>query len=71
MTHLTKRPDIRRERDKLGACKVRRLFAACGDEIIIAGDDVPVARLADARARAKFVTRDEVLEWRREGARDA
>jgi hypothetical protein len=33
MTHLTKRLDIRRERDKLGACKVRRLFAACGDDI--------------------------------------
>jgi antitoxin (DNA-binding transcriptional repressor) of toxin-antitoxin stability system len=42
-----------------------------GEEIIIARDDVPIVRLAGARARAKFVTRDEVLEWRREGARDA
>jgi len=58
-----------------------------GEEIIIARDDVPIAKLtridrandlaavvADARAartRANFITRDEILEWRREGVRDA
>jgi antitoxin (DNA-binding transcriptional repressor) of toxin-antitoxin stability system len=58
-----------------------------GEEIIIARGDEPVARLTRidrvndlaaviaeariARARAKFVTRDEVLGWRREGARGA
>ncbi len=58
-----------------------------GEEIIIARNNEPVAKLtriekADdlatvvaearaARARAKFVTRDEVLTWRREGARGA
>ncbi len=58
-----------------------------GEEFIIARDDVPIAKLtrierandlaavlADARAaraRANFVTRDEILEWRREGVRDA
>ena len=58
-----------------------------GEEIIIARGNKPVARLTRierandlgaviaearaARARAKFVTRDEVLGWRREGARGA
>lgn len=58
-----------------------------GEEIIIARGDQPIARLtriekADdlaalvaevraARARAKSVTRDELLAWRREGARGA
>jgi antitoxin (DNA-binding transcriptional repressor) of toxin-antitoxin stability system len=58
-----------------------------GEEFIIARDDVPIAKLtrierandlaavlADARAartRANFITRDEILEWRREGVRDA
>ena len=57
-----------------------------GEEFIIARDDVPIAKLtrierandlaavlADARAartRANFITRDEILEWRREGVRD-
>ncbi len=56
-----------------------------GEEIIIARGDVPIAKLTRiekandlaailtearaARARAKFVTRQEVLAWRREGAR--
>ena len=56
-----------------------------GEEIIIARGDIPIAKLtriekADnlaevlaearaARARAKSVTREEVLAWRREGAR--
>ena len=56
-----------------------------GEEIVIARGDVPVAKLtridkADdlaavlaearaARARAKPVTREEILAWRREGAR--
>jgi antitoxin (DNA-binding transcriptional repressor) of toxin-antitoxin stability system len=56
-----------------------------GEEIIIARGDVPIARLTRidkandlvaviaearaARARAKSVTREEVLAWRREGAR--
>jgi antitoxin (DNA-binding transcriptional repressor) of toxin-antitoxin stability system len=56
-----------------------------GEEIIIARGDVPVAKLTRidsandlaavlaearaARARAKSVTREEVLAWRREGAR--
>ena len=56
-----------------------------GEEIIIARGDVPIAKLTRiekandlaavvaearaARARAKSVTREEVLEWRREGAR--
>ena len=56
-----------------------------GEEIIIARGDVPIAKLTRiekgndlaavvaearaARARAKSVTRDEVLTWRREGAR--
>jgi antitoxin (DNA-binding transcriptional repressor) of toxin-antitoxin stability system len=56
-----------------------------GEEIIIACGDVPIARLtriekandlaavlAEARAargRSKSVTREEVLAWRREGAR--
>jgi len=56
-----------------------------GEEIIIARGDVPIARLTRiekandlaavlvearaARARAKPVTRDELLAWRREGAR--
>jgi antitoxin (DNA-binding transcriptional repressor) of toxin-antitoxin stability system len=58
-----------------------------GEEIVIARGDVPVARLTRiekandlaavlaearaARARAKSVTREEVLAWRREGARGA
>jgi prevent-host-death family protein len=58
-----------------------------GEEIIIARGDVPVAKLtriekandlaailAEARAarlRAKSVTRNELLAWRREGARGA
>jgi antitoxin (DNA-binding transcriptional repressor) of toxin-antitoxin stability system len=58
-----------------------------GEEIIIARGDVAIAKLtriekandlaavvAEARAarvRAKSVTRDEVLRWRREGARGA
>ena len=58
-----------------------------GEEIIIARGDVPIAKLTRiekandlaavlaearaARARAKFVTREEVLAWRREGARGA
>ena len=58
-----------------------------GEEFIIVRDDVPIAKLtrierandlaavlADARAartRANFITRDEILEWRREGVRDA
>jgi antitoxin (DNA-binding transcriptional repressor) of toxin-antitoxin stability system len=58
-----------------------------GEEIIIARGDVPVAKLTRiektndlaavlaearaARARAKSVTREEVLAWRREGARGA
>jgi antitoxin (DNA-binding transcriptional repressor) of toxin-antitoxin stability system len=56
-----------------------------GEEIIIARGDAPIAKLTRiekpsnlaavvaearaARARAKPVTREEVLEWRREGAR--
>jgi prevent-host-death family protein len=56
-----------------------------GEEIIIARSDVPIAKLTRiekandiaavlaearaARARAKSVTREEVLAWRREGAR--
>jgi prevent-host-death family protein len=56
-----------------------------GEEIIIARGDVPIARLTRiektndlavvvaearaARARAKPVTREEVLAWRGEGAR--
>jgi len=56
-----------------------------GEEIIIARGNEPIARLTRiekasdlaavlaearaARARAKSVTRDEVLAWRREGAR--
>ena len=56
-----------------------------GEQIIIARGDVPIARLTRiekandlaavlaearaARARAKSVTREEVLAWRREGAR--
>jgi antitoxin (DNA-binding transcriptional repressor) of toxin-antitoxin stability system len=56
-----------------------------GEEIIIARGDVPIARLTRiekvndlaavlavaraARARAKSVIREEVLAWRREGAR--
>jgi antitoxin (DNA-binding transcriptional repressor) of toxin-antitoxin stability system len=56
-----------------------------GEEIIIARGDVPIAKLTRiekgndlaavvaearaARARAKSVTRGEVLTWRREGAR--
>jgi antitoxin (DNA-binding transcriptional repressor) of toxin-antitoxin stability system len=56
-----------------------------GEEIIIARGDVPIARLTRiekvndlaavlaearaARARAKSVTREEALAWRREGAR--
>ena len=56
-----------------------------GEEIIIARGNDPIARLTRiekasdlaavvaearaARARAKSVTRDEVLAWRREGAR--
>jgi antitoxin (DNA-binding transcriptional repressor) of toxin-antitoxin stability system len=56
-----------------------------GEEIIIARGDVPIAKLTRiekpndlaavlaearaARARAKSVTREEVLAWRREGAR--
>ena len=58
-----------------------------GEEFIIARDDVPIAKLtrierandlaavlADARAartRANFITRDEILEWRRAGVRGA
>jgi antitoxin (DNA-binding transcriptional repressor) of toxin-antitoxin stability system len=58
-----------------------------GEEFIIARGDVPIAKLTRignaenlaavlaeagaARARAKFVTRDEILEWRREEVRDA
>jgi antitoxin (DNA-binding transcriptional repressor) of toxin-antitoxin stability system len=57
-----------------------------GEEFIIGRGDVPIAKLTRvdkakdlaavlaearvARARAKFVTRDELLEWRREGLRD-
>ena len=56
-----------------------------GEEIIIARGDVPTARLTRvekandlaavlaearaARARAKSLNREEVLAWRREGAR--
>jgi antitoxin (DNA-binding transcriptional repressor) of toxin-antitoxin stability system len=56
-----------------------------GEEIIIARGDSPIAKLTRiqkendlaavlaearaARARAKSVTREEVLAWRREGAR--
>jgi antitoxin (DNA-binding transcriptional repressor) of toxin-antitoxin stability system len=56
-----------------------------GEEIVIARGDVPIARLTRiekvndlaavlaesraARARAKSVTGEEVLAWRREGAR--
>jgi antitoxin (DNA-binding transcriptional repressor) of toxin-antitoxin stability system len=56
-----------------------------GEEIIIARGDVPIAKLTRidkandlatvlaearaARARAKSVTREEVLAWRREGTR--
>jgi antitoxin (DNA-binding transcriptional repressor) of toxin-antitoxin stability system len=56
-----------------------------GEEIIIARGDVPIAKLTRidkandlaaviaearaARARAKSVSRKEVLAWRREGAR--
>jgi antitoxin (DNA-binding transcriptional repressor) of toxin-antitoxin stability system len=56
-----------------------------GEEVIIARGDVPIATLTRieksndlaavlaearaARARAKSVTREEVLAWRREGAR--
>jgi antitoxin (DNA-binding transcriptional repressor) of toxin-antitoxin stability system len=56
-----------------------------GEEIIIARGDAPIAKLTRiekpndlaavlaearaARARAKPVTREEVLSWRREGAR--
>jgi antitoxin (DNA-binding transcriptional repressor) of toxin-antitoxin stability system len=55
-----------------------------GEEIVIARGDAPIAKLTRiekpndlaavlaearaARARAKFVTREEVLAWRREGA---
>jgi antitoxin (DNA-binding transcriptional repressor) of toxin-antitoxin stability system len=58
-----------------------------GEEIIIARGDQPIAKLTRiersndlaavlaearaARARAKSVTREEVLAWRREGARSA
>ena len=58
-----------------------------GEEIIIARGDAPIAKLTRiekvddlvavlaearaARARAKSVTREEVLRWRREGARGA
>jgi antitoxin (DNA-binding transcriptional repressor) of toxin-antitoxin stability system len=58
-----------------------------GEEIIIARGDLPIAKLTRiekandlaavlsearaARARAKSVTREEVLTWRREGARSA
>ncbi len=58
-----------------------------GEEIIIARGDEPIARLTRiekvndlgalvaearaARARAKSVSRDELLAWRREGARGA
>ena len=58
-----------------------------GEEIIIARGDAPIAKLTRiekasdlaavlaetraARARAKSVTREEVLSWRREGARGA
>jgi antitoxin (DNA-binding transcriptional repressor) of toxin-antitoxin stability system len=58
-----------------------------GEEFIIARDDAPIAKLtrierandlaavlADARAartRTNFIPRDEILEWRREGVRDA
>lgn len=58
-----------------------------GEEIIIARGSQPVARLTRiekandlaaviaearaARARAKSVTRKEILKWRREGARGA
>jgi prevent-host-death family protein len=58
-----------------------------GEEIIIARGETPVAKLTRiektsdlaavvaearaARARAKSVTREEVLAWRREGARGA
>ena len=56
-----------------------------GEEITIARGDVPIAKLTRiekasdlaavlaearaARARAKSVTREEILAWRREGAR--
>jgi antitoxin (DNA-binding transcriptional repressor) of toxin-antitoxin stability system len=56
-----------------------------GEEIIIARGDVPIAKLTRiekandlaavlaearaARARAKSVTREEILAWKREGAR--
>jgi len=56
-----------------------------GEEIIIARGDTPIAKLTRiekandlaaalaearaARARAKSVTRKEILTWRREGAR--
>jgi len=58
-----------------------------GEEVIIARGNEPIARLSRiekaknlaevvaearaARARAKPVTRSEVLSWRREGARGA
>ena len=58
-----------------------------GEEIIIARGDEPIARLTRiekandlaavvaksraARARAKSVTRSELLAWRREGSRGA
>jgi antitoxin (DNA-binding transcriptional repressor) of toxin-antitoxin stability system len=58
-----------------------------GEEIIIARGDQPIAKLTRiersndlaavlaearaARARAKSVTREELLAWRREGARGA
>ena len=58
-----------------------------GEEIIIARDDVPIAKLtrierandlaavlAEARAartRANSMAREEILEWRREGVRVA
>jgi prevent-host-death family protein len=56
-----------------------------GEEIVITRGDVPIAKLTRidkasdlaavvaearvARGRAKFVTRHELLAWRREGAR--
>jgi prevent-host-death family protein len=56
-----------------------------GEEITIARGDVPIAKLTriektndlalvlaearGARARAKSVTREEILAWKREGAR--
>ena len=58
-----------------------------GEEITIARGDVPIAKLTRiekpddfaavlaearaARARAKSVTREEILAWKREGARGA